>query len=269
MTIAAALERNVRVLDIDTSTTTRSFSSMGEVVAAGDQLLVHVGDTLLGQFGRDDVVERDRLLTTLAQGARIHLGRVAAAFGISAEMLRRIRRTHRHAGIAALVARSPRGGRPRLGAKQRTAMERRFDSGESINDVLATQGKKGASHSAIGRVHRVHAFERLFETVNTWNLTLPGDDLGRRLVFTSQLRRDSHGRSLALEPTEPRTATHHVYKPVRAPVRGFIPIGPGGEDLAAAERGCCTDNVSLPDHGTRSNTVARPPSGPSKEKQSC
>lgn len=157
MTIAAALEQNVRVLDIDTSTTTRWFSSMGGVVVDGDQLLVYVGDTLIGQIARDDIVERDLLLTTLAQGARIHLGRLAEAFGISAEMLRRIRRTRQEAGIAALVARSPRGAKPRFDAKQRAAMEARFESGESINDVLATQGKKGASHSAIGRVHRAWA----------------------------------------------------------------------------------------------------------------
>jgi len=154
MMTVPGVEPNVRVLDIDTTTATRWFSSIGGVVYAGDQVRAYVGDTLVGQFRCDEVVERDLLLSTLAQDPRVHLGHLAKAFDISSEMLRRIRRTRTEEGVAALVVRGRCGAPLRLNAQQRSRIERRFESGASIDEVAVTQGKKGVSRATIGRVHK-------------------------------------------------------------------------------------------------------------------
>jgi len=147
-------EPSVRLLGIDTATTTRWFSSVGGVVYARDEVRVYVGDTLLGQYGRSDIVERDLILSTLALDPHQHLGQLAEAFNLSTEMLRRIRLTRSEQGIVALLVRERCGVRPSLSAKQRSAMERRFESGASINDVLAKQSKMGVSRATIGRVYK-------------------------------------------------------------------------------------------------------------------
>lgn len=147
-------EPSVRLLDIDTKTTTRWFSEVGGVVYDGDEIRVYVGDTLLGQFECSDIVARDLILSTLALDPHMHLARLADAFKLSTEMLRRIRVTRSEHGIAALVVRERRGARPSLTAKQRLAMERSFEAGASINDVFAKQGKNSVSRATIGRVYK-------------------------------------------------------------------------------------------------------------------
>ena len=161
MTIASDSEARLPEVESSTRATTRWFSPIGGVHYAQDAVRVYVGDTLIGEFEPDDVVERDLVLTALAGDPKVHLGRLAAAFDISSEMLRRIRRIRQTAGIKALVVRGRRGTKPRLSEKQQSKIEAKFEAGVSIDGVLVVEGRRWkASRATIGRVHKAWTSRR-------------------------------------------------------------------------------------------------------------
>ena len=82
----------------------RTFSSSGCIVVRGARCSVFVGGTLLGEYDDED---RDRgqrnvLMVTIANSGA-HLGRLAAAFGIGDEYLRRLRRKNEVGGLASVL----------------------------------------------------------------------------------------------------------------------------------------------------------------------
>src|SRR5215213_1041514 len=72
----------------------RRFSSDGAVVVQRTMANVYIGGTLIGVYDEadDDRGPRNVLAVTLAKSGELHLGRLAAAFGIGEEYLRRLRR---------------------------------------------------------------------------------------------------------------------------------------------------------------------------------
>ena len=81
------------------------FSVDGVVVVRGDQSTVFIGGFLLGEFGKQDKDRgpRNVLVVTLAKSEMLHLGRLAVAFGITEEYLRRLRRKEEAGGLGALL----------------------------------------------------------------------------------------------------------------------------------------------------------------------
>src|SRR5260221_3318136 len=84
----------------------RWFHPWGSVTEYGDgKCDVHLCGTLLGWFGRED---RDRsmrnvLLMTLAREPKMHLGRLASAFGITDEYLWELRKKAEVGGLGAVM----------------------------------------------------------------------------------------------------------------------------------------------------------------------
>src|SRR2546423_1564748 len=83
----------------------RRFSSDGAIVVDGTIANVFIGGTLIGTFDElaDDRGPRNILAVTLAKSGQIHLGRLAEAFGITDEYLRRLRRKEEATGFGAVI----------------------------------------------------------------------------------------------------------------------------------------------------------------------
>ena len=124
---------------------------------------VFVGGTLVGQF---DPADRDRgarnvYVVTLAKEPTIHLGQLAAAFGISEEYLRQLRRLEEANGLGA-VLKSAAGGRWRITENQRRELHALFATGVSVSEATRRQkrGKKRLSRATVSRERQRWAANR-------------------------------------------------------------------------------------------------------------
>ncbi|MGH7327048.1 MAG: putative transposase, partial [Polyangiaceae bacterium] len=119
----------------------------------GDQL-VFVGGTLIAQYDSDD---RDRgprnvLLVTLAKVPSMHLGHLAAAFELSEEYLRELRRLEEAGGLAA-VLKPAAGGKWRITDEKRAELHALFAAGWNVSDATRRQrrGKSRVSRATVSR----------------------------------------------------------------------------------------------------------------------
>src|ERR1700685_3396309 len=89
----------------------RAFSRGGCVYwsEGGERAEGFVGSTLIGTFERRDPRARNLILIGLCQGRRVRVGRLARAFDISAETLRKARRLFEKEGLVGLVGDRSRG----------------------------------------------------------------------------------------------------------------------------------------------------------------
>ena len=133
----------------------RWFSSTGAVVVRGGVHRVFVGGLLLGEF---DEADRDRgrrnVLAVAVAKAGVHLGRLAAAFGMGEEYLRRLRRKEEAGGPAALVL-------PRMGASgtvtaaERASWREQFAAGATPKAVWREQPRRRRrAYSTVWQEHR-------------------------------------------------------------------------------------------------------------------
>jgi hypothetical protein len=99
---------------------------------------------------------RNVLLVTLAGDRRMHLGRLATAFGMSSEGLRLLRQVHEAEGIEAVWQRCPKGRAPKVTAALQRRLERLFAQGLSASEAhRRVQRRYGVSLTTVYRVHAV------------------------------------------------------------------------------------------------------------------
>lgn len=115
----------------------RPFSRDGYVLWSedGEQAEVFVGSTLIGMFERQDPRARNVILIGLCQGQRVRVGRVARAFRITGEMLRKVRRLYEKKGLEGLVGGKSRGREPKLAGVTLRAVHGWFAQGLSLHQV--------------------------------------------------------------------------------------------------------------------------------------
>jgi hypothetical protein len=101
----------------------------------GERAEVFVGSTLIGMFERRDPRARNLILIGLCQGRRVRVGRLAQAFDITAETLRKARRLYEREGLAGLVGDKSRGREPKLSGATVRAVHRWFAQGVSVRGV--------------------------------------------------------------------------------------------------------------------------------------
>lgn len=121
----------------------RRFSSDGVVIVRGQIASVYIGGTLIGAFEveDDDRGPRNVLAVTLAKSDQFHLGRLATAFGIGDEYLRRLRRKDEQGGLAAVIG--PRRGKfTKITTELRTTWYAMFDAGRMPIDAYREQPRK-------------------------------------------------------------------------------------------------------------------------------
>ncbi len=115
----------------------RPFSRDGYVLWSEDDVRaeVFVGSTLIGMFERQDPRARNLILIGLCQGRRVRVGRLARAFGITDETLRKVRRLYEKEGLAGLLGGKSRGRALKLSGAPLQAAHRWFAQGLSIRQV--------------------------------------------------------------------------------------------------------------------------------------
>lgn len=121
----------------------RRFSSDGVVIIRDAVASVYIGGTLIGAFDVEDadLGPRNVLVVTLAKSEQFHLGRLATAFGITDEQLRRLRRKVEIGGLTAVIG-SRRGGIVKITPELRTAWYAMFDAGRMPIDAYREQPRK-------------------------------------------------------------------------------------------------------------------------------
>lgn len=131
------------------------FDAQSCVVLDGEGVRrVFVGGRLVGSFGSKDYAERNVMLIAISEEPTAHLGRVAAAFGVSTETLRELRRLVEREGIEA-VARRKRGGSAGrdLTARDRAKLVAAFEQGSPIEEAW-DKIRRRASRATVGRVKK-------------------------------------------------------------------------------------------------------------------
>ncbi len=135
----------------------RWFAPYGCVIERDDRCQVFVGGTLIGEYASDD---RDRgprnvLLVTLAKEPRMHLGHLAAAFGISEEYLRQLRRQEEKEGLGA-VMKPAMGGHTRVTPEKRRELHALFAEGWNASEATRKQrrGRGRVSRPTVSREWR-------------------------------------------------------------------------------------------------------------------
>jgi hypothetical protein len=115
----------------------RPFSRDGCVYWSEDRerAEVFVGSTLIGMFERRDPRARNVILIGLCQDPRVRVGRLALAFDITGETLRKARRLYKREGLVGLAGGKSRGREPKLSGATVRAVHRWFAQGVSVRGV--------------------------------------------------------------------------------------------------------------------------------------
>lgn len=163
MAVARAME--ALALPLETAapliaTEVRWFSPTGSVVIRGRRYSVFVGGLLLGEFDDADPDRgRRNVLAVAVAKSGVHLGRLATAFGIGEEYLRRLRRKEEAGGPAALLLLRT-GANGTVTEAQRSSWREQFAAGLSPKAVWREQPRRGR-----------HAYSTVWREQQAWSAT--------------------------------------------------------------------------------------------------
>jgi hypothetical protein len=227
----AAVEPAMEALDLslpepvtEADVEIRRFSSEGSVVVRGTTANVFIGGTLIGVFdpADDNRGPRNVLAVTLAKSDEFHLGRLAAAFGMTDEYLRLLRRREETDGLAAVIG-ARRGKTSKVTSELRTAWYAMFDAGRMPVDVYREQPRKQRlSHATVGRVYQEWRREREARTATTTERPSEGavwTSLGGQLVLLP-IDAPARDEDLGEDPVTPDEFEDDLVPMTAQPVRG-------------------------------------------------
>lgn len=130
----------------------RWFSERGCVHHHEDHVEVFMGGTLIGVYEPSEYLVKRVLMASLAQDPEIRRGKLAAAFDVSAETLRQLRRAVEEKGMDAISSRGPGGSESKVTPALRRRLYRLFDQGVSIQEVSRRVEQVG--YGTAWRVHQ-------------------------------------------------------------------------------------------------------------------
>jgi hypothetical protein len=139
----------------------RWFDAFGCVVDRGGVCEVIVGGRLLGTYETDDADRgpRNLLLIALAKSG-VHFGHLAAAFSLSSEQLRRLRRSEERSGLRAVVS-AQIGAPTKITPQKRAWLHAQFAAGMNVAQATASQPRgHRLSRSTIRREHERYKAQR-------------------------------------------------------------------------------------------------------------
>jgi len=135
----------------------RWFAPGGCVTEQDGEVQVTVGGILVGRFQREDIGTRNAVLVGLATDDTIHLGHLAAAFDLSEEMVRRIRRRYERGGLEAILPRTT----AKVDDAVRASLEEMFTGGATITEAHRRIRRRcKISRATVGVVHKAWAARR-------------------------------------------------------------------------------------------------------------
>jgi transposase len=132
------------------------FSDNGCVVWYPDEVEVFVGGTLISRFAPEDLETRNLTLIGLARDPKIKKGKLAEAFGISAEMLRRLNRRFEADGIKGIRPSTNKGGRKStLTPAMRKKFHALFEEDFNAHQAFIELGEKaGLTYRSVRRLRQ-------------------------------------------------------------------------------------------------------------------
>jgi hypothetical protein len=211
----------------------RRFSSDGAVIIRGTTANVFIGGTLIGVFDTDDDHRgpRNVLAVTLAKSEQFHLGRLANAFGMTDENLRRLRRREETSGLGAILGLRP-GKTTKVTPELRTAWFAMFEAGRMPVDVYREQPRKHRlSHATVGRVYQEWRREReqartTIAVAEEENAEAPAASVDEQLALSLDEPRDTNepapdrDADLGGDPVTPDEFDDDLVPMTAQPVRG-------------------------------------------------
>lgn len=210
----------------------RRFSADGVVIIQGTIASVFIGGTLIGSFDEeaDDRGSRNVLAVTLAKSGQIHLGRLAAAFGIGEEYLRRLRRKEEESGLGALLG--PRQGKvTKVTPELRAAWCAMFEAGQTPTDAHREQPRRNRlAYSTVWEVHALWKQERPAQLAATRpEMTIPSE--GQMTLWRTETTND------IADPVTPVEGDADIVPMTAQPVRGGKMVQHAGSWLLLALAG--------------------------------
>lgn len=110
------------------------------VEESSGQRQVLIGGSLVGRFTAKQRSMRNALLLGLSEDEDVNYRRLAAAFGVSVEMVRQLRHVAREQGVEAALLRAPGGGKARYSQAQRRRLHKLFEAGVGPKEARAALG---------------------------------------------------------------------------------------------------------------------------------
>ncbi len=160
----------------------RWFSHRGCVEYEGDERCVYVSGTLIGKFGSDERFIRNLILLGLDKDKTIRKGKLAKAFGLTDEYLRRMRQRVAEGGLDAVPNQGLGGPHFKLDEKTRRDISRLFDHGLRAKEVYVRAGRKaGVSYRTVLRMRDAWKAEKELEETRA----IEAEDIGEQLSFGS------------------------------------------------------------------------------------
>jgi hypothetical protein len=133
----------------------RWFSSRACVVHDDQMRLVYIGGSLVSTFSTSETGLRNVLLVQLGSDPKVHLGKLAAAFDVTEETLRLLRRLHQNEGLEAVWKRHRGGSESKVTPKLRAKLGKMFEEGFSVGQ--ARERLRGAEKVSVRTVRRERA----------------------------------------------------------------------------------------------------------------
>jgi hypothetical protein len=157
----------------------RWFSDNGCVVYRGEWAEVFVAGKLIGSFGPQDILTRNVLLVGLSREKQFKKGRLAAAFGITDQHLRMIRKVAEEQGEGAIPGRARGGSKAKVTESIRKRLYGLFDSGLNANQAFLKSGKRlGLSYRSFCRVRQEWQEEQSGESGTSESIPDSNDSSG-------------------------------------------------------------------------------------------
>ena len=129
----------------------RWFSGGGCVLEVGAVYEVIVGGLLVGRYEKDDIGTRNAILVGLMVESQVPMAQLAKAFGLSDEMLRKIRLRFESEGLGAVVA--SRRSRSKVDEQLRARLYKLFEEGKSVSAAYA-RVRRQVKRATVGRVRK-------------------------------------------------------------------------------------------------------------------
>lgn len=127
----------------------------------GDDRCVYISGTLIGKFKSEERFLRNLILLGLDQDKTIKKGKLAGAFGLTDEYLRRMRQRVAEGGLEAVPTNGPGGQHFKLDEKARGGISRLFEEGLRAKEVYDRAGEKaGVSYQTILRMRNAWKIEK-------------------------------------------------------------------------------------------------------------
>lgn len=195
----------------------RRFSGDGVVVVDGTIASVFIGGTLIGTFDEraDERGPRNILAVTLAKSGQIHLGRLAEAFGITGEHLRRLRRKEEARGFAAVMG-TRQGKNSKVSPELRAAWWAMFDAGQMPVHAHREQPKRDRrAYSTVWEIYTQWKHARQARPVTT-----PPSEIALPSEGQLTLWRTAAPVTDGADPVTPDEGSADIVPMTAQPVRG-------------------------------------------------